>query len=118
MPSKVPEWRKFELDCQEALGLHDTIASGSKFHDPGDGVTGHYSEDELGIIIDAKTTEKGSYSVKADMINDWIDRSQLLGKMFLLPLRFTQHEVDDLVVLRLNDLVALVEWARKGMDGG
>lgn len=112
----LPEWRKFELEMQEKLGLHDTVASGSQWNDPGDGKTGHYSTAPIGIIMDAKTTDNKSFSLVSDFLDDWKQRADELGKTFLLPVRFNGRGT--WIVLEEEDFMALLVLAKKGLQSG
>lgn len=117
MPKPKKFWELHEADMQEVLGLNSTIGSGNQFHDIGDGSTGHNRLSNFPLVIDAKCTEKGSYSVNRDFMKDWLQKAAELGKMFLLPIRFqkSKYEYDDYVVLELNDLLLLLELAEKGL---
>lgn len=113
----VPDWEKFEQDCQEILGLHSVPGSGNQFYHVGDGVTGHHSENPIGIVIDAKTTIHGSYSLKQEFLDEWEDKAELLGKTFILPIRFLKSKSKrDYAVMELEDVVALLQLARKGIE--
>ena len=58
----VPGWRNFEVYVNELLGLEGTIASGSQFHDPGDGVDRrHHTETDFALMVDAKYSERASF---------------------------------------------------------
>ena len=59
-------WVAFERHANEILGLRTTVASGSRWHDPGDGVDPrHHSETDFALLIDAKYTEAQSFSLSA-----------------------------------------------------
>lgn len=100
----MKDWEQFEADVQNKLNLDSTIASGSKFHDPGDAVDNrHPSLTNFPLMVDCKTTINQSFSLKDKMVAEWIKRARTFGKIFALPIRFIDGESDDLVVLRLND---------------
>lgn len=109
-----PEWEKFELHAQSLLGLRGTIASGTKWYDPGDGT----SERE-GILFpfmtDAKCTRSKSWSVSLQFLEQWTRKSSEFGKRFLMPLRFItdQMEYRDYVILTLDDFAEIVEAAEE-----
>lgn len=111
--SKLAFWRKHETDLQEALGLNSTIGSGNQFQDIGDGSTGHNRKNAIPIVIDCKCTEKASYSLSSELLEDWLRRAGEIGKMFMLPIRFQHAKVQDYVVLQLDDLLELLELARR-----
>jgi len=113
MPRKI--WQQHEKDLQEALGLNSTIASGNQFNDPGDGSTGHNRLNPIPIIIDCKCTEKKSYSLNSELLSEWLQRAGELGKMFMLPVRFLNADPQDYVVLQLEDLLTLIELAKRGI---
>lgn len=109
-------WQRHERELQEALGLNSTIASGNQFNDPGDGSTGHNRLNPIPIIIDCKCTEKKSYSLNSEMLSEWLQRAAELGKMFMLPVRFVNSDPQDYVVLQLDDLLLLLELAKRGLE--
>lgn len=102
-----------EAYCQEALGLDTTAGSGSQWHDIGDGTTRDQYSKSFRLMIDAKSTVKGSYSVKEAFMAGWVDKAIELGKRFALPIRFLKpnghHQ--DYVVLTMDDFVELLEMA-------
>jgi hypothetical protein len=110
-------WELFERHANDVLALESTIASGSKWHDPGDGVDRrHYSETDFPLIIDAKYTESGSYAINAAKMLQWVERAQEMGKRFALPLRFWPSWSDrpeDYIVLRLDDFGELMDKLRE-----
>lgn len=110
---KLAFWRKHESDLQEAMGLNSTVGSGNQFHDIGDGSTGHNRKNAIPIVIDCKCTEKASYSLSSVMLEEWLDKAAQIGKMFMLPVRFQHAKVKDYVVLQLEDLLELLELARR-----
>jgi hypothetical protein len=105
-------WKAFEWHVAKLLGLDPTISSGSKFYDQGDAVS-RGRQDPFPLYADAKTTEKGSFSLKAKELIDWTEQAQAVGKRFLLPLRFTKvPEADDYVLMRLEDFKELLDMAK------
>lgn len=113
MPIDRKLWQRHEQDLQEALGLNSSIASGNQWHDIGDGSTGHNRQNAIGIIIDCKQTIKGSYSLNAAFLKEWLAKAALKGKMFLMPVRFTEPEIQDYVVVELQDFLLLWNLAKK-----
>jgi hypothetical protein len=105
-------WIAFEQHANDVLGLRATVASGNKWHDPGDGVDPrHYTETDFAIQIDAKYTEAGSFYLNAAKMYQWCQRAQGLGKRFALAVRFMPKWVDqpeDYVILRLDDFAELL----------
>lgn len=92
------------------LGLSPTVASGSQFHDKGDGVD--YGQDEWAFQVDAKYTEKISYSVKGRQFAEWLGQAVSRGKHFALVVRMWprgQRQPDDLAVIPFELLVAMVQ---------
>lgn len=107
-------WDAFELHCQEMLGLSGTAASGSQWHDPGDGVDQrHYTETDYALMIDAKYTKQRSFSVNLAFMRTWLNRAGEAGKRFALPIRFEdwRGQTEDFIVVPLNDYVELIEKA-------
>ena len=109
-------WEEHEKVIQRALNLDSTIASGAKFHDPGDAVDHrHPSESDFRILADAKYTEKGSYSVNLKFLRQMTDKAMELGKRFILPIRLwpnTEQLPHDYVVVSLDDFAELLEKSR------
>ena len=109
----MEDWERHEYDVQQLLGLASTIGSGNKWHDISDGtVKDQYSGPFL-LMVDAKSTIKGSYSVNAKFMRSWVDKAVELGKRFALPIRFLKpnghHE--DYIVLTLDDFAELMQLA-------
>lgn len=113
-------WQEHESYIQRMLGLDSTIASGAKFHDPGDAVDHrHPSESDFRILADAKYTEKGSYSVNLKFLRQMTDKAVELGKRFILPIRLwpnTEQLPHDYVVVSLDDFAELLEKSRAWDD--
>ena len=67
-------------------------------------------------MIDAKTTEKASYSLRKKFLAQWKMKAEMLGKRFILPLRFLNDRglYEDWAVLTMDDLVELIDMAKKG----
>lgn len=109
-------WQEHEAYIQKILGLDSTVASGAKFHDPGDAVDHrHPSESDFRIMADAKFTEKGSYSVSLKFLRQMTDKAMEVGKRFILPIRLwpnTEQLPHDYVVVSLDDFAELLEKSR------
>ena len=106
MPAKKPAWAVWEETVNSALGLRGTISSGSKWYDPADGVTpeGH----PIPMMLDAKSTERKSFSLRHDMLNEWESRAAEQGKLFGLPIRFENAAGNrDFMVLSFTDFESL-----------
>jgi hypothetical protein len=105
-------WEAHERHVQQVLGLDSTVASGAKFHDPGDAVDRrHHTEADFRILADAKYTEKGSYSLNSRFLRQMGDKSTSLGRRFVLPVRFwppAERGPEDWAVIGLDDLCELV----------
>jgi hypothetical protein len=116
----VKGWQEHESYIQRMLGLDSTIASGAKFHDPGDAVDHrHPSESDFRILADAKYTEKASYSVNLKFLRQMTDKAVELGKRFILPIRLwpnTEQLPHDYVVVSLDDFAELLEKSRAWDD--
>lgn len=112
-----PEWERFESYTNELLDLDATAASGATWKDKGDGTTRDTYAEAWPLMVDAKTTEKASYSLKAKFLADMRRTALQDGKSFALPLRFTQESPQyDWVVVPLTDYAYLVEEHRKGQS--
>lgn len=106
-------WQQHEAHVCEVLEVEPTLASGSQWHDTGDGVTRNaYSL--WPIWFDAKCTVQRGYHIQRGSLKTMWDRATAAGKKFLLPLRFVddhgQHQ--DYVVMPLDDYVELLATAR------
>ena len=110
-------WEAFEDYVNKLLGLDSTIASGSKAYDVGDGVDRrHHSETDYALMVDAKYTERGSFSVSRKLMGQYVTRAAEAGKKFALPVRLVDMRtktVDDYVVIPLQDYAALLETYRE-----
>lgn len=109
-------WEAHESHIQTLLGLDSTIASGSKFHDIGDAVDrAHPNDSDFRILADAKSTERGSYSVNLKFMRQMTDKALALGRRFVLPIRLwpkTETLPHDYVVVGLDDFAELLEKAK------
>jgi hypothetical protein len=85
----MKSWERFERDIQQRFGLSATLSSGNQFFDSGDAVDNrHPSESAYPMWIECKWTGAKSRSVKAQELDSWRERAELLGKRFVLALRF------------------------------
>lgn len=111
-------WVAHETYVQEVLGLSPTICSGNQFHDPGDGMDrDHPSQKFFPLIVDAKYTERQSFSIKYTVLTEWWFRAAEMGKRFAMPIRFFPKwtvEPIDFVLLSLDDFAELLDRARNG----
>lgn len=110
-------WAAWEAYVNRLLGLDSTLASGSQAHDPGDGVDRrHHTETDYALMVDAKYTEKKSFSLNGKLLAQYVRRAAEAGKSFLLPVRLVDMRaktVDDYVVVPLQDYVMLLETYRE-----
>lgn len=109
----MADWERHEYDVQQLLQLDSTSGSGNKWHDISDGTTRDQYASSFLLMVDAKSTIKGSYSVNAKFMRSWVDKAVELGKRFALPIRFLKdnghHE--DYIVLTLDDFAELMQMA-------
>lgn len=107
-------WKAHESYVARLLGLDQTSASGSQWHDPGDSVDrSHPSLNDFALVVDCKCTGTASYSLKRQMLHDWCLKAHEMGKRFALPIRFEERERDsDYILLRLDDFAELLERAK------
>lgn len=110
----MDNWETWERDVAKALGLDITITSGSKWHDPGDACT-RGRDDPFPLFVDAKFTERASFSLKARDLKQWSKRAAEAGKRFILPLRFHKagQRDEDYVVMSFHDFIELRDNARR-----
>lgn len=115
-------WEAWERYSNRALGLRATIASGNKAYDPGDGVDRrHHTETDYALMVDAKYTEKKSFSLVAKTMDFYVRRAAEAGKRFVLAVRLVDNGgsvVHDYVVVPLQDYVALLETYREVAESG
>ncbi len=105
-----PKWQRHEREVRELLGLDSTITSGSKWFDPGDGVTRGRSP--FPLYADCKCTERGSFSLKLADLNDLQYRAAEMGKRLILPVRFHPDVgPQDYIVCSLHDFAELLSLA-------
>ena len=110
-------WRDHEAEIQKVLGLSSTIASGAKYHDPGDAAD-HDRDSPFPLIADCKCTDRGSYSLNRKALAQWADKAAEVGKRFILPVRFWSRDTcDDYVVISLHDFAELIHLARRHGHG-
>lgn len=96
----VPGWEPWESYVNERLGLEATVASGSQFYDKGDGVD--RGRGDWAFQVDAKYTDKLSFSVNRKLLADYVVRASMSGKRFALAVRCWgrgHHQPADYVVL-------------------
>jgi hypothetical protein len=114
---QVLGWEAWEAQVNRMLGLAATVASGSPDHDPGDGVDRrHPSETEYALMVDAKYTEKRTFSIGAKVLGQYVRRASEAGKRFVLAVRLVDSggcEVHDYAVVPLQDYVMLLENYRE-----
>lgn len=109
-------WRSWEVQVNDELGLDPTVASGSQFHDKGDGVD--RSQSGYAYQVDAKYTESGSYSITKTMAQ-WTNQAARSGKKFALCVRIwprIQAVPSDYAVIPFDDFVDLLDKARNLED--
>lgn len=107
-------WERWENHVNERLGLDGTVASGATWKDKGDGATRDNYSEVWPLMVDAKTTERGSYSLKSKFLEDMYRVAKQEGKTFALPIQFTQEERQpQWVAVPFEDYAYLVEEYRK-----
>lgn len=116
----MEDWERFEEHVNEVLGLDATVASGSQYHDLGDGTNRNmYDSNPFRLIVDAKCTARGSFTLKASFFHGWIYKGMELGKRFAMPIRFLASSKTpqvDVVVVELNDFAELLMLAKRGAE--
>ena len=112
---KLAAWEQHERYIQSVLGLQATICSGNKFYDPGDAVD-HDRESVFPVMADCKCTERKSFSVTRQTMEQWEEKAAEMGKRFVMPVRLAPRGADpyDCVVLGLHDFAELLMLARQG----
>ena len=113
MGSDKVDWRRHEKEVANELGLRQTVSSGNQWYEKGDATTAdHPMDSELQFDADMKCTSKKSFSLDVEFMNANRRRSQLNGKIFLLPVRFQygkeyEHQCD-YITLGLGDFEYLL----------
>lgn len=112
--SVLRPWEQHERYIQSILGLEATICSGNKFYDPGDAVD-HDRESVFPIIADCKFTERKSFSVSRQVLEQWEEKAGEMGKRFIMPVRLCPRGTipHDSVVMSLHDFAELLSLARR-----
>lgn len=106
-----PKWQRHEREVQQLLGLDATITSGNKWFDPGDGVT-RGRRSPFPLYADCKCTERKSFSLKLDLLNDLQYQAAELGRRLILPVRFHPDVgPQDYIVCSLHDFAELLSLA-------
>lgn len=113
--SRLQPWEQHERYIQSVLDLESTICSGNKFYDPGDAVD-HDRESAFPLVADCKFTERKSFSVTRQLLEQWEEKASEMGKRFVLPVRLCPKgsEPYDCVVIGLHDFAELLSLARRG----
>lgn len=116
-------WERWEVECQDRLGLRSTVSSGSQFYDPSDGVDPRdHTDSDFLLMVDAKCTEAQSYRVQQRFMTQWVEKARQAGYRFALPVRMNNGEssvnndVTDFVVVTFEDFLELVESYRAKQD--
>jgi hypothetical protein len=106
----IPGWSEWEGYVNNRLGLQPTIASGSQFHEKGDGFD--TSRGDWAFQVDAKYTEKISYAVRGSTFFEWVWQAVSRGRNFALVVRIWprgQKQPHDLAVIPFDLLVSMVD---------
>lgn len=114
-------WERWERDVQQQFGLDATICSGNKFYDSGDAVD-NAADSPWPQWVDAKHTTGKAFPVAREEILSLHERAELLGKKFVLAVRFTHPRVkhslttkdSDYVLIPKDDYIELVDSKREG----
>lgn len=108
MDSGNADWRRHEKEVAQELGLRQTVSSGNQWYEKDDATTAdHPMDNDLQFDADMKCTSRKSYSLDVEFLNANRRRSQMHGKIFLLPVRFQygkeyEHQ-SDYIVIGLGD---------------
>jgi hypothetical protein len=107
-------WEAFEAEVTEMLGLGRTITSGNKWFDRGDAVSRDHA-DPFPLYVDAKFTEKISFSLRLRELHDYSRQAAEVGKRLALALRLWPPAAppSDYVVLSLHDFAELLQLAKQ-----
>lgn len=114
--ARLEPWAQFEADVQDRWSLDSTGSSGNQFHDSGDAVDNR-ADSPWPMWVECKYRTAKSFSIRAGEIRSWHERAQLLGKRFVLALRFhdpikNPRLSDDYVILPRDDYEELLVKAK------
>ena len=108
-----PGWRRWESTVNTELGLEETVASGATWKDKGDGTTRDNYSEPWPLMVDAKTTEAGSYSLKFKTLHDLWKTATQAGRNFAMPLKFMEQRGEtEWAIVPFSDYAYLVEQYR------
>lgn len=102
-------WAPWEIHVNEQLGLDPTVASGNQFHDKGDGVD--RGNGDWAFMVDAKYTNKNSFSLRVREMAKYVTQARITGKRFALAVRIWPpgyQQPADYAVIPFDDFAALV----------
>lgn len=104
----MPDWRSAEKKAQKVLGLSPTPGSGNQWYSKGDSV-GSNTNDLLDLMVETKSTDKKSYSVRRDWLAEYRDMAMENGKVLALHIQFQEpgRSPQDYILLELGDFVEL-----------
>lgn len=108
-----PRWQEFESYVAELLDLDATLSSGSKWFDKGDAVS--RGRGSFPLYAECKFTTKASKSLALRDLRAARELAGIIGKRFILPLRFWPENTprpDDFVLLSLSDFCELLQAAK------
>lgn len=112
---KMPSWEAWEQQLQADLGLDSTICSGNQWNDQGDASDNTAPQDSsFRLLVDAKYTEKLSYSLALRNWHQWRAAAVELGKRPIIAVRYWARGVGvptDVVVMDYDDFQELREKA-------
>lgn len=114
-----PGWENWEAEVARTLGLTQTAASGSMFHDTGDAVTRGPSP--FPLWADAKYTEAGSFALNLKKLQRYEEQATEAGKRLVLPVRFWQRGArnpHDYLVMGMADFAELLSLLPKSDQSG
>lgn len=106
---KTEKWEDAEQRARDALGLVATPTSGSQWFSKGDSI-GTDTLDMLSFMLESKSTESKSYSVKRDWVAEYRKVAELAGKLFALHIEFINppNQPDDYILMEMGDFVELM----------
>ena len=112
-------WERWEAEVATTLGLTQTRASGSMFHDTGDAVTRDRTS-PFPLWADAKFTERSSFALNLSKLLRYEEQATEAGKRFVLPLRFGRidHPPQDYLVIGMADFAELLSLLPKSDQNG
>ena len=106
---RLTDWRSAEAKAQEVLRLVGTPGSGNQWYAKGDSV-GTDSGNLLDLMVETKSTQNKSYSVRRDWVAEYRKTAMMVDKVFALHIQFQKAggKPQDYILLELGDFAEMI----------